>query len=77
MEAQIQKWGNSLGIRIPAKVAGALCLEDGKVVDIKIEGDHISIYPRKYDLNTMLKLINQSNVHREEFYDEVVGKEIL
>ena len=35
MEAKIQKWGNSLGIRIPMNMIRDLALENGSTVDIE------------------------------------------
>ena len=35
MQTSIQKWGNSLGIRIPSVYAKELDLLDGSIVDIQ------------------------------------------
>ncbi|WP_039938686.1 AbrB/MazE/SpoVT family DNA-binding domain-containing protein, partial [Leptospira noguchii] len=45
MESIIQKWGNSLGIRIPKAMATELELNDGSHVELQYEGDKIVIYP--------------------------------
>lgn len=75
MEAHIQKWGNSLGLRIPAKVASQLSLKEGKAVDVRIEKDHLAIYPRKYQLEQMLESIDKNNLQHQEFFDDICGKE--
>jgi antitoxin MazE len=36
---QVSKWGNSLAIRLPAKVVAALDLKDGDEIEIHIAGD--------------------------------------
>lgn len=36
---QIAKWGNSLAVRIPARVAEALNLKEGDEIDIRIAGE--------------------------------------
>lgn len=36
---QVSKWGNSLAIRIPARVAEALDLKEGDEVEIRIAGE--------------------------------------
>lgn len=36
---QVSKWGNSLAIRIPARVAEALELKEGDEVEIRIAGE--------------------------------------
>jgi len=43
MEAVVKKWGNSLGIRIPNKIAKELFLKDGSFVDINDKQDEIVI----------------------------------
>lgn len=61
MKTNIQKWGNSLGVRIPAQLAQQLHLHSGSVVEILIENDHISIHPQKYTLASMLSQITNEN----------------
>jgi len=36
---QIARWGNSLAIRIPARVAEALNLKEGDEIDIRVAGE--------------------------------------
>ncbi len=36
---QVSKWGNSLAIRIPADVVGALGLKEGDRIEVGIAGD--------------------------------------
>lgn len=43
MRAYIQKWGNSLGLRIPISVAKLLNLHQGCPITIEIENDRIII----------------------------------
>lgn len=75
METSIQKWGNSIGVRIPAKIAGQLRLKEGSLVDLKIEADHLTIYPKKYYLEQMLSSINKNNIHEDEFDEDHYGEE--
>ena len=37
IEAEVKKWGNSLGIRVPAALAHAQGIEPGDVVRVRIE----------------------------------------
>ena len=77
MEATIQKWGNSLGIRIPSFIVRELSLKNGLVVDIKDNGNEIIIKPvRKGRLSEMLEMINDENIHREVESTGPVGNEI-
>ena len=77
MEATIQKWGNSLGIRIPNFIVRELSLQNGLVVDIKDNGNEIIIRPvKKSRLSEMLEKINDDNIHQEVETTGPVGNEI-
>ena len=43
MTTKIQKWGNSLALRIPKSFAEEVNLEEGASVDIKVEENKIII----------------------------------
>lgn len=75
MRARIQKWGNSLGLRIPIRLAKQLHLHSGSLVTIDIEGDQIIIQTQKYDLDTMLEEITSKNMHHQMLEDEARGNE--
>jgi antitoxin MazE len=70
MQAHIQKWGNSLGLRIPMQVAKQLKLHPGSSVTIEIENGRIIIQSPKYDLDMMLKDITPKNQHHQILDDE-------
>ena len=77
MEATIQKWGNSLGIRIPNFIVRELSLKNGLIVDIKDNGNEIIIKPvRKNRLAEMLEMVNDENIHQEVESTGPVGNEI-
>ena len=66
MKVTIQKWGNSLGLRIPSVVAKDLLLENGSEVELLKEADRIVIRPSKeYRLSDLLEQISDSNLHEE------------
>lgn len=68
MKTTIQKWGNSLGVRIPNYMAKDLLLENGSSVEIVEEENRIIIQPKtKKSLKEMIKLITDDNIHREAF----------
>ncbi|TGL35479.1 AbrB/MazE/SpoVT family DNA-binding domain-containing protein [Leptospira koniambonensis] len=76
MESIIQKWGNSLGIRIPKAMANELELNDGSHVELQYEGDKIVIYPmRKASLEEKLARITKQNLHSEVSSGSPVGNE--
>lgn len=77
MNATIQKWGNSLGIRIPKNISDALHLNSGSVVEITIDKQTILIKNHRRELDDLLENITESNIHKEEFDDDTNhGKEI-
>jgi antitoxin MazE len=78
MEVTIQKWGNSLAIRIPGSYAKDINLKQGTSVDLRKKADKIEIVPRKTksNLRDLLSNITDENIHEEEFAGDGVGKEI-
>lgn len=75
MEAHIQKWGNSLGLRIPMQLAKQLKLHQGSPVTIEIEDDRMVIQSPKYNLDTMIADITPENRHHQILDDEQQGNE--
>lgn len=76
METHIQKWGNSLGIRIPNYLAKQLELKSGSAVSIHVEKDQLIIKSQKYHLDTMLNEVNPENLHYLNLEDdEQIGNE--
>ena len=76
MKATIQKWGNSLGVRIPKVIAEDLMLENGSEVELIEETDRIIIQPQKGpQLKELLKGIKSQNLHDEVELEGPYGKE--
>lgn len=76
MEGVIQKWGNSLGVRIPNSIAKELHLENGSQVEILDENGKILIFPsEKKTLKDKLSEINFENIHSEINTGGPVGNE--
>lgn len=79
MKAKVQKWGNSLGIRIPRTVAQETSVESDSVVDISIQDGKIIISPEKQkslSLRQLLSRVTETNLHEEIATGDPVGKEI-
>ena len=77
MKATIQKWGNSLGIRIPKVIADDLLLENGSEVELIGESDKIIIKPQKKPkLDELLREIKDDNLHEEVEVEGPRGKEV-
>jgi antitoxin MazE len=78
MVTKIQKWGNSLGLRIPKSFAKEAAIEEGSPVDLSLEGDRLVIKPvraARYRLSELLALVTEENKHEEILTGDVVGKE--
>tara|TARA_R110000868_G_scaffold158036_4_gene385865 strand:- start:30389 stop:30634 length:246 start_codon:yes stop_codon:yes gene_type:complete len=65
MHAKIQKWGNSLAVRLPANVANECQLENGSEVDLMIENNNIVIMPQieEPSLTSLLAQVTNDNLH--------------
>ena len=84
MTTKIQKWGNSLAMRIPKELADSFNLKAGLKVDFitNNESKSFSIRPQikvkipKYTLEDMVKGITKKNRHKEFDWGKPMGKEI-
>ena len=79
MEAKLQKWGNSDGIRIPSSILKTLNLRTNDKVDLICEEDKIIITKskiKKVSLEDKFKEYNGKNLSKNFIWDEKVGKEI-
>jgi len=78
MQTTIQKWGNSLGVRIPKAFADQTRLAAGSTVDISLENGGIVIRPTrrsKYNLADLLAKVTPQNIHAEVDTGPSVGRE--
>lgn len=70
MSAKIQKWGNSLAVRISKDVAKKANLDENSEVKIQNKGANIVIMPsaKKYVLKDLLSEISKENLHQEDSF---------
>jgi antitoxin MazE len=76
----IQKWGNSLAIRIPQAIAGQLSVEQGAVVDLQVRDGELVIRPirsTKLRLSELLKDCQPLQLHGETDFGSDVGLEVI
>ena len=79
MEAKLQKWGNSDGIRIPKNLLKSLNLKTNDVVTLEQVEDKIIITKskdRKVSLEKLFDKYKGKNLAKEFTWDEPRGKEI-
>jgi antitoxin MazE len=63
MQTVVQKWGNSLGIRIPSLYVKEFNLRNGNSVEIIEEDGKIVILPPKNTLQELLSRVTSENKH--------------
>ncbi len=76
----VQKWGNSLAVRIPAVLAGQLEVGDGAEVELSVRNGELVVRPvktQKLSLRDLLKNCKPSQLHGETDFGEDVGREVL
>ncbi len=77
MQARIQKWGNSLAIRIPKPFALEVGLEQNSLVAVSIKEGKLLLEPIKpsYSLEELLAGVTQDNLHAEVETGLPIGNE--
>jgi antitoxin MazE len=78
MQTRIQKWGNSLGLRIPRSFAAEAKVEEGSTVDVSVEHGCLRVRPiraRRYVLRELLRRVTPQNLHDEVLTGGPVGRE--
>lgn len=73
----INRWGNSLGVRIPLPVANELGLKIGSVVDVSVVDGKAVISPikKKYTLDDLLEGVTPDLIDGEYDWGQPVGNE--
>jgi antitoxin MazE len=75
MQTVVQKWGNSLGIRIPNLYVKEFDLKNGCAVDIIEEEGRLIIKPKKFTLDFLLDQINEDSLQEKIETGPSVGNE--
>jgi antitoxin MazE len=78
MQTTVQKWGNSLALRIPRSITERLSVEAGTIVEIEVVGDQITIRPivrQAYSLQELLAGVTDENIHTVVDFGASVGRE--
>ena len=68
MRIRVQKWGNSLAVRIPKSFARETALHQGAEVELELEDGRLVITPvaeEEYDLASLLEQVTPENLHEE------------
>lgn len=77
MRGRIQRWGNSLALRIPKSFAMEAGLNQDAPVEVSLEKGKIIITPRAtFTLDGLLAKVTDENIHGETSTWPTVGKEM-
>jgi antitoxin MazE len=79
MKTRIQKWGNSLALRIPRPFAEESNLHEDSAVDITVRNGKLVVVPieePQFSLQDLVEKITAHNRHTEVETGEPVGNEI-
>lgn len=78
METTIQKWGNSLAVRLPKGVTTKLALREGSRVEVREGKQGIFIrhtpQPRR-SLKELVQMIRREHLHTETVWGKPRGRE--
>ena len=78
MRIKIQKWGNSLALRIPKAFAFQSKIRQDEYVNLTLDKNKIIVEPvieKEYTLEELISGIKKSNLHREIDFGNKVGGE--
>ncbi len=79
MLTKVQKWGNSMALRIPKAFADEMQITTETAVELTIEDGKLVINPvqkPEYTLEDLLALITPENIHNEVDWGAPVGQEM-
>ena len=78
MRTRIQKWGNSLALRIPKAFAAEVGLQRETSVEVSMAGGKLVITPvtkPKLTLKQLLAKVTKENLHNEVDTSPAIGNE--
>ncbi len=79
MKTRVQKWGNSLALRIPKSFAAEIGLAENLAVDLSVADGRLVVQPRVAEslrLVDLLRGITDENSHGPWETGPAVGKEV-
>ncbi|MCX5770889.1 MAG: AbrB/MazE/SpoVT family DNA-binding domain-containing protein, partial [Candidatus Hydrogenedentes bacterium] len=68
MKTRVQKWGNSLAVRIPQSMAADLGLSAGSPAELRMHDGKLEVMPlaeAATELERLLELVTEDNLHGE------------
>ena len=77
MKSKVQKWGNSLALRIPKSFAEEAHVRDGSDVELQLRDGSLVVVPIHHQptLKSLLARVTPENSHRETDTGSTEGNE--
>ncbi len=78
MKTRVQKWGNSLALRIPKSVAAEVGLDQDALVELSLVDGKLVVAPvvePAVTLDQLLAGVTEDNLHREVDTGPAIGNE--
>lgn len=78
MKTRVQKWGNSLAMRIPKSFASEVGLNPNSSVEMSLKDGKLIVMPTvkpKFTLKQLLAQVTEENLHHEVDTGPAVGSE--
>ncbi len=79
MKTAVQRWGNSLALRIPRAYAAETRISEGSEVELTLKSGTLVIRPvvrKRHALADLLKRVSAANRHESVQTGPAVGKEV-
>jgi antitoxin MazE len=79
MQVRVQKWGNSLAVRIPKPLAEDVEVKEGTVLNLAVSEGRVVATPvrrKKLSLKQLLAKLDKKNIHKEVDFGSPLGREI-
>ena len=79
MRTRVQKWGNSLAVRIPKPFANEIGLEQDSPVEVSMLDGKLVLSPiqeAELSLDQLVEKVTEDNLHNEVDFGPVMGNEV-
>ena len=77
MAVTLQKWGNSVGVRLPKPMLEQIGLKEGAQVEVLVEGSHLVIRRKRLNLGDLLAQCKPENRPDPIDFGPPAGREII
>ena len=79
MKTAVQRWGNSLALRIPRAYAAETRLDEGSEVSLSFKSGALVVQPvrrKRHSLAVLLRRVTPANRHEAVDTGAIVGREV-